>query len=115
MGIITVNGVTYTGKNVSVINDKVFIDGVEKHPTDNPPKIYITVEGDVNSIDVGQVQEFNMTGNAGSVKTSQGDINIKGTVNGDCKTSQGNITADIIIGDCKTSQGNIKYVKEEKK
>ena len=60
MGKITINGVTYTGNNIKVIQNRVIIDG--KDVTPDVKEITITVTGNVNSINVDFAKEVHVKG-----------------------------------------------------
>jgi hypothetical protein len=106
---IRINGRNIGGRNsIVIVNGKVIVDGLDVTP-ENEKQITIEVTGDIASIEADVCEKITVTGNAGGVKTSQGDINVGGNVNGDVKTSQGNIDIEgSVTGDVKTSQGNIK-------
>ena len=106
---IRINGRNIVGvNNVTIINGKVIVDGNDVTP-ENEKQITIEVNGDIAYIDADVCKNITVTGNAGSVKTSQGDIDVGGNVNGDVKTSQGSIDiGGSVTGDVKTSQGSIK-------
>lgn len=94
---VSVNGKTYTvtGKNIVMINDKVYVDGKEITSAESQT-INIIVEGNAN-----QVQ-------------CNGSVEVRGDVNGniDCGGSVvcGNITGDIDCGGsvtCSEVKGDI--------
>lgn len=124
MAAITINNGSFSGNNVSIVNGKVYIDG--KDVTPDAKEIYIAVQGDVESIDVGACNDFEVIGNVGSVRTGSGNLkcgNVGGgaqtgsgdieceTINGNVQTGSGNVEATTINGSVKTGSGNIKYKK----
>lgn len=109
-GTININGSSYSGSNVSIINGVVTIDGVvQKQQIGHV--VNVTITGDVDRIEnaAGEVLvKGNVTGN---VKTVSGDINC-GSVGNDVQTVSGNVTADGSIGgSVKTVSGDIKSRK----
>jgi DUF4097 and DUF4098 domain-containing protein YvlB len=106
---ITINGVNIvSGRSISIIDGKVIVDDRDVTP-ENQKQIHIQVTGDIESIQADVCSQITVTGNSGTVKTSQGDIEIGGDVQGDVKTSQGNIEiGGSVSGNAKTSQGNIR-------
>lgn len=121
--MIKINNTTYqSGKNLSIKNGRIFVDGTDVTPI--AEKFEITVSGDVETINFDYVKAINVTGNVGTlnagmgdvnvsgdvsngVSASQGDIDIKGNVEGKVKASQGDIKANNITGDAETSMGDI--------
>lgn len=103
---VTINGVEYSGNNVSVRGDKIIIDGKEIMSTDISTVFNISVEGNVASID-------NSSGtvtcnDAGSVSTQSGDVVVSGSVNGNVETMSGDVTvAGHIKGNTETMSGDI--------
>jgi hypothetical protein len=76
---------------------------------ENEKNITITVTGDVDTIEADVCANVTITGSAKNVRTGQGDIDIRGDVQGDVKTGQGNIAiGGTVTGSVKTGQGNIK-------
>ena len=109
-GTININGSSYSGSNVSIINGVVTVDGVvQKQQIGHV--VNVTITGDVDRIEnaSGEVLvKGNVTGN---VKTVSGDVNC-GSVGNDVQTVSGNVTADGSIGgSVKTVSGNIKSRK----
>ena len=108
-GAIKVNGKTYKGKDIKIVNDKVWVDGVEVEG-DLGPKISIVgdivnltcdesvdVQGNVGEVKAkGSVNCGDVTGNVesgGSCNCDdiEGDLNANGSVN--CDSVGGGITA----------------------
>lgn len=95
MGSITINGKTYKGNNVSVINNAVWIDGKKVEEKDQTI-VGIKLEGDVQNVhsDVGV--------NCGDVK---GNVTCNGSVT--CDRVEGNVVADGSVI-CDKVYGSIK-------
>ena len=112
MNKVSINGKTYTapdGCSISVVNNKVYIDGklTEDFSDWKEKNIEINVEGNCNELrtDAGNVT---IKGNVeGDVKTDCGNINISGDVKGDVESDCGNINASNILGKVETDCGNI--------
>jgi len=86
MGSCTVNGKTYHGNNISVVNNKVYIDGkaIEEGDQTNSDKVNITfTEGTFERIEV------------------VGDVEIKGDVKGDV-SANGSINCNDITGNANS-------------
>lgn len=51
--MVTINGKTYKGNNVSMINNKVFIDGKEVTGDDSDSKVInIKIEGNIETLSI---------------------------------------------------------------
>ena len=90
---------------------KTYVDGkpIEELNCINPDdkQINITIEGDVERLEVDYCHTINITGDAKRVKTNSGDIEIGGNVEGDVHTNMGSITCGNVEGDCHTNMGSI--------
>lgn len=108
--VIKVNETTYqSGKNLSIRNGRIFVDGKDVTPI--AEKFEITVSGDVEKIDFDYVKAINVTGNVGTVNAGMGDVNVSGNIGADAHTGHGDIEVKgDIIGNAKTSMGNVKAV-----
>lgn len=108
MACVRINGQSITGGSIVIRNGRIIVDGKDYTPGDEK-QINIAVTGDITSIEADVCEKITITGNAGSVRTSQGGIDVGGNVTGDVKTSQGSIDiGGSVSGSAKTSQGNIK-------
>ena len=114
----------FSGDNISVVNGKVFIDG--KDVTPDAREIHISVQGNVNSIDVGACNDFEVIGDVGTVRTGSGNLTCKNvtggaqtgsgdieceSIGGNVQTGSGDVSSTTIIGSVKTGSGDIKYKK----
>lgn len=84
---VTINGVTriIKGNNISIQNNKIFVDGKEYIDEENidlmsSKIINITINGDIESIDTAG--DLNVIGNCGNIDCA-GSCKIEGDVNGD--------------------------------
>jgi len=104
---VTINGQSFTGKNVVVSNNKIMIDGKEAEINYEEKTFNIVVTGDVESV-VNESGLINVTGNAGEIKSTSGDIEIGGEVKGDVKTTSGDVASKgDIVGDVGTVSGDV--------
>jgi len=76
--------------------------------TPDTKEIHIIVNGNVETLEIGYCNDFQMTGDAGSVKSGSGNIEIYGTITGDVKAGSGNIHCGNVGGSVKTGSGNIR-------
>lgn len=122
--MVNINGKSYAGRSVTVINGKVVIDGVDVTP--DAKHIDIIVDGDIDKLNVDMCDKLMVKGNVntlastsadvecgdvtGSINTVSGDIEC-GNVGGSVTTTSGDVKAENITGGVKTLSGDIKYRK----
>jgi hypothetical protein len=106
-----INGRSYSGRNVNIINGRVIVDGKEVKDGDlsKEPVINVTIEGDAQHVENEAGNIIVQGGITGDAKTSQGNIECGGDIGGLAKSSQGDVTCrGDIHGGAKTSMGDIK-------
>ena len=108
---ITINGVTISGvsgKNITIQNNKVIVDG--KDITPDTKEIHIEVHGNIDRLEVDACQKVSVTGNVGNVETLSGDVEVNGEIQGSVQTMSGSVDcAGAIKGSVSTMSGNIKH------
>lgn len=119
--MINVNNRSYTGRNIVINNGQIIIDGKNVTP-ENEKQIEIRVTGDIETLNVDYCDTLLVAGNAGTVTTGSGDVNVETisggartgsgdieckTINGNVQTGSGDVTAQIISGTVKTGSGDI--------
>lgn len=129
MNTVIINGKKYTsnGGSISVVGNKVYIDGKLASDENNSvvKVINITVEGNVSgdiSTDVGNITvngdsalvksgsgNIKVTGNVnGSISTASGDVEVGGSIGGGVSTASGDVNVKgVINGSTKTVSGDI--------
>lgn len=124
MALFNINGnVQYSGKNIVIENDKIYIDGNLIKGSENDKVINIYVEGNVEGIDVTYCQNLIVDGDVGQidctsgtvkantvkgkVKTTSGKVEITGNCEGDVETLSGAVKANNVAGKVKTMSGSI--------
>lgn len=99
-------------RNVVISGGMITVDGKPLSELDvidpNEKVINITITGDVERLEVDYCHKVHVEGDAKRVKTSQGDIEICGDVEGDVHTNMGSITCGNVEGDCHTNIGSIQ-------
>ncbi len=109
---VTVNGKSWSGNSVSVVNNRIFVDGKEVDNENDVKKIYtpvtIKVSGDCETVE-SQNGNITIEGSAGSAESTNGEITVEGDVTGSVKTTNGNVFANCIRGGVKTVNGDIKH------
>ena len=111
--MVIINGVSYSGNNVTVCRNKVIIDGVEvtdKNAIDGKI-INITIDSPVDKLHVDACESIKIIGNVGDVSTLSGDVDIEGSVSGSVKTMSGDVDCGAISGSVTTMSGDIKTRK----
>ena len=68
----------------------------------------IEIRGDVGALDVGRCNRINVSGNAKKVKSTFGDIEINGNVEGDVKSTSGDVECQDVGGSVETTSGEIR-------
>lgn len=101
--MITINGKTYTGGNITISNNVVKVNGTV---IDMEKALTLQIEGNVESIDCDYCNSINVTGSAGKINTMSGDVRC-GDVKGSVKTMSGDVDAKEIHGDVDTMSGDI--------
>lgn len=104
--MITVNGITYHGNNVSIVNGKVIIDGKQADTKDDKV-ITITVTGNIESLEADYCKSIVVNGDVNKLRTTSGDVEC-GNVTGGVQTTSGDIECGNIGGDVNTTSGDIK-------
>lgn len=102
---ITIDGRSFTGRNVSIVGDKVVVDGVEQDGSLVGP-VSVTVHGNAESVETGS-GKVEVSGSVGRIKTMSGDVHC-GAVGGDVGTLSGDVTCRNISGSVKTMSGDIR-------
>ena len=93
------------GNSVSIINNKIFVDGKEIETEEKV--INIIVEGNLDKLEVDCCNSIKVNGVTKDVEVSNGNITINGDVKGNVNNINGNIIAKAINGNCKTINGDI--------
>ena len=109
-GTCTINGKTYKGNNISIIDGVIYIDGkiADKSNASLNTTIIVKITGNVDSIstDSGDVE---VTGHAGKISTGSGDVST-GNCAGAISTGSGDVDINgQVYGSVKTGSGNVRY------
>ena len=75
VGTVTVNGRSYTGASIEVVNGTVVVDGRKVDGMASSPKLEISIQGDVVSLEMGS-GSVNVSGSVGEsrLRPRQGDL-----------------------------------------
>jgi hypothetical protein len=110
MNTISINGMNINARgSIVVSNGKVIVNGIDVTP--DAKEINIVINGDTDKIQVDACNSFQMTGNAGSIKTMSGDVEISGDITESVSTMSGDVDCGNIGGSVSTMSGDIKQRK----
>lgn len=104
---ITVNGNTFTGRNLTISNGKVIIDGVEQKCTNFGTVINVTINAPVDNIDMAG--DLTVNGDVRTVNVSCGDATISGNVSGNVDVDVGDVKCGHVGGSVKVDVGDITH------
>jgi hypothetical protein len=109
MNTIRINGMSITaGRNISISNNRIFVDG--KDVTPDAKDIKIEIVGNVDRMEADCCNRVFVTGDTGSVATQSGDVEIGGSVSGSVQTMSGDVDCGGAIGgSVSTMSGDIKH------
>lgn len=109
MAQITINGMEFIGSSLSANKCKVFIDGKEIS-TGEDKSINITVNGNINHLEVNHCNKIIVDGTVNNINTISGNVEIAtGEVKGNIKSVSGNVTCQTVKGRIETISGSISY------
>lgn len=106
---VRVNNISYSGRNITIKNGKVIVDGYDVTPDEK--EINILVDGNIEELKVDACEKVTVTGQVGNIKTMSGSIEVLGSVNGNVKTMSGSVQCDDIGGSVETMSGSIRHRK----
>ena len=104
-GSVTINGVEYQGKNISIRDGSVFVDG-EVQSLISAQQITVSVQGAVNHVSTTS-GDITVVGDVKGVETTSGDIDCNHVL-GNVTTVSGNVVCNDIAGRVSTVSGNIR-------
>ena len=102
---VIINGQTYTGSNVKIKNNIVFVDGEEVKS--DSKQITININGNVDNFYVDHANTIHVDGNVNTLKTTSGDVTCN-NVNLGVTTTSGDVECEDINGNVKTTSGDVK-------
>ena len=85
---VTINGVTYSGDNVSIVGGRIIVEGKEQSQQIVNHLINVQVNGDVHEVN-SVSGDISINGSVGSVSSVSGDVNVRGGVTGSVSTVSG--------------------------
>lgn len=108
-GSVTINGESYSGRDITIKNGVVTIDGVRQDGAHKEQTLNITVKGDVGTLSTTS-GDVVVNGYVVGLKTVSGDVDCC-DVKADVQTVSGDVNAAVIHGSVKTISGDIRGVK----
>lgn len=100
---------SFGGNSVSISGGKVFING--KDVTPDSKEINISVEGNCEKISADSCNQITITGDAGSIETMSGRVEISGSVKGSVQTMSGRVECGEVHGSVSSMSGRIETKK----
>lgn len=111
MGRCTINGKVYNNISgvVTIENGRMLVNGkpIEDWSDSDCKTINITIEGNLESLDVTSCNSITVNGDIKKVKTGSGDVTVRGSVGGDVQTGSGDVECGNVDGDVSTGSGNV--------
>ena len=109
-GRTVVNGKAISGSVITIENGRMLVDGkpFEDWSESDEKIINITINGNVEALDVISCNSITVNGDAKKVKTGSGDVNVKFSVFGDVHTGSGDVECKDVEGDVSTGSGNVR-------
>ena len=105
-GEVVINGKSFSGRNISMTDEGVFVDGVKQGDLPEEKEIIITVHGDVKDLSTSS-GHIHCGKVSGSIKTASGTVNCN-DVHGSISTMSGDVDCDDISGSVSTMSGDIR-------
>lgn len=109
MNTIKINGITISaGRNISITNNRVFVDG--KDVTPDAKDIRIEVAGGIERLEADACNTISVTGDVGNIATQSGDVDVTGSVAGSIQTMSGDVDCGgSVAGSISTMSGDVKH------
>lgn len=102
-GSVKIDGKTFVGRNITIKNNKVVVDGVEQDG-ELIGDINVTVHGNVNKLE--NVNGKVIANTVSSISTQSGDVECQ-DVSGSVSTMSGDVDCGKIGGSVSTMSGDI--------
>lgn len=104
-GSVTIDGKSFRGRHVEIIDDLVIVNGVTQEGSLVGP-VSVTVHGDVEQLTTAS-GDVTVTGDCGGVTTTSGDVRC-GDVAGEVRTVSGDVICKQVMGNVRTVSGDVK-------
>lgn len=107
-----INGRVY--KNISGVitfeNGRMLVNGkpIEDWSESEEKVINITIEGNVEALDVDACSTVTVNGDVKKLRTGSGNVSVKGNATGDVQTGSGDVECGNVEGDVSTGSGDVR-------
>jgi DUF4097 and DUF4098 domain-containing protein YvlB len=112
MQSVIINGAVVRGKNISMTNGVLYVDGKPHDSTAAHPATVLTIQltGDVHGRLSTTSGNVTVTGDVrNNVNTASGDVRVEGSVLGQASTMSGDVTVQGDLGgDASTMSGDVR-------
>lgn len=105
MGTISINGNSFEGNSISVINGKVIVDGRDVTP--ESVTITIEVQGNVDQLNIGACKSIKIDGGCNDIRSGSGNV-VCGDVSGSVQSGSGDIQCRHVNGNVTTGSGDVE-------
>jgi hypothetical protein len=105
--MIVINGQSFAGRNITIANGRVIVDGKDQTP--DAKEISIVVDGNLEELEVDFASSIEIRGSVGKARSGSGDINC-GNITGGAQTGSGDIECESILGDVQTGSGDVSVM-----
>ena len=105
--MIIINKNNYKGNNLQINKNQIFIDGELVELKEDEKSINITVNGNIEMLNVDYCNELKIIGDCKDITSKNGNIQVEGNVNRNITSKNGNIICRNVGGDIETKNGNI--------
>ena len=107
-----INGRVYkniSGRNITIERGQIIVDGkpIEDWNDSNEKEINITIEGNVDCLQVQCAGTITVNGDTKSVKTGSGNVTVTGCVKGNINTGSGDVRCGNVEEDINTGSGDV--------
>lgn len=107
-----INGRVYkniSGRNITIERGQIIVDGkpIEDWNDSNEKEINITIEGNVDCLQVQYAGTITVNGDTKSVKTGSGNVTVTGCVKGNINTGSGDVRCGNVEEDINTGSGDV--------
>lgn len=106
MSVIRINGVSYSGRSITITNGNISIDG-KKAELKDEKIINIEVTGDIDKLSADECHNITVSGSCGSVATMSGDVEC-GNIGGSVSTMSGDVSCGGVGGNVSTMSGDVR-------
>ena len=101
---VVINDISYSGRNVNIVNGKVVVDGEEQNELIGD--VTIIIQGDCDELETA-IGDITVEGSVGSIATQTGDVTC-GDVDGDVNTMSGDVRCSAVTGKISTMSGDVR-------